>query len=206
MPMHLVKIDERNLETSSTWFVGQTIEQAVGNIQAKLKSKIKKKSAPSPLGSKYIVASLTELHAEELMATSSTLLENPTQLVKLLQSLEPSLSVRSPASHQELMETMELLQPAKLVAETPEPLELKQTHQSSNKSVKFKLMQLPKSSHTSVSVGLPSSQSRRLSLEKYISRLPATIKLTPVDSNDPMCLQCLSEHDKLYYDYCAGRR
>lgn len=199
MPIHFVKIDAEIPDTSSTWFVGQTIEQRVDDIQANLKSKIKKKSVPSLFASKHKVASPTELHAQEyktLMAESSTTLENPLLPVKSLKSKLSPLSVQL---QQGSIETMELLQSVKLV-ETPEPLELRQAHHSS-KSVK--LMQLPELRQTSVSAEWTSLQSPR---ENLISRLPATIKLTSVNSSDPMCLQCLSKLDKLYYNLCAGRR
>lgn len=202
MPIHLIKIDVEIPDTSSTWFVGQTIEQGVYNIQANLKSNIEKKSVPSLFASEHKVASPTELYVEEynnLMAKSSTTPENPFLPVKSLKLKLSPESLLSVQLQQESIETIELLQPVKLV-ETPKPLELRQTNQSPKL---VELMQLPESRKTSASVEQTSSQSQR---EKLISRLPAPIKLTPINSSDPMCLQCLSKLDKLHYDLCAGRR
>lgn len=69
-----------------------------------------------------------------------------------------------------------------------------------------------RSQDTSESRELPRSPTLPQSLKslKLLSenlRLPPTIKLTPVNSSDPMCLQCLVDsRDIAFFNFCAGTR
>ena len=209
IPIHLVQIDLKIPESGATWFIGQTLEQGfdkdltqsrVDKIRISPWSNSKTKHTVST-NSVQIENSPIKLQTGQNGPSDRALLKksaqiSPSQPMKLLLSPESKQSLESSKSS----ESLESLQPTELT----ESLQLLETMKAEQNKAGLspKLMQSPEILHVLESLGSTvSSESLNNS-----NGFPLTNKAISMNTSDPMCLRCLSNQDKLYYNFCAGRR